>query len=81
MQLQIHKLYFLKHVSAQKEQRIRGQSINMGTTRWLPRMPSTVRFKICGKVTLKIKIVLIPQFISDVLCASSEQVTKILFAI
>ena len=33
-----------------------------------------------GKMTLKIKIVLIPQFISDVLCASSEQVTKISFA-
>jgi hypothetical protein len=43
-------------------------------------MPSTVRFKICAKMT-KIKMVLIPQFISDVLlCASSEGVTKILFA-
>jgi len=43
-------------------------------------MPSTVRFKICGKMTLKIKIVVIPQFVSDILCASTEQVTKILFA-
>ena len=33
-----------------------------------------------GKMTLKIKIVLIPQCISDVLCACSEQVTKIWFA-